>query len=551
MYQIRQGNNILYDLRDDELVLENPELNLEVNKVGSLSFSIYPNHPHFNKLEKLSSKLTVLKDNAVIFMGRIISDEQGLYNNKKIECEGVLGYLNDSIVRPYTFNGTPAEHFTNLFNNHNSQVTEDQKLKIGTITVTDPNDYIVRSSINYSSTWDVLNEDLINKLGGYLSVRYEADGVYVDYLEDFDDTSTQVIEFGENLIDVLVKNDAIDVYTAVIPLGAEVESEDGTTERLTIRSVNNDLDYLINQEAYDKYGFIVAPVDKTTWDDVTVASNLKTKATAFLNNEAVMLKSSLELSATDLNLVDKNIESFFIYEYVRFKSKVHNVNEIYLLTKITIPLDKPENMKINLGKETSSLTGLELSNKNSINNAINRVDKIEKAYSLENDKMTDLENSLREEVQTNITSIQQSQEEILMTALENYVATSDFQTFQEQVSTEFSQTTEDFNFLFNNITSQITTIDGNTQQQFQEISKYIRFVDGNIILGESGNQITLKIENDRIAFIQNNNEVAYFSNNKLTVLDGDFLNSLRIGNFAFKPRANGNLSLVYVGGEQA
>ena len=264
-----------------------------------------------------------------------------------------------------------------------------------------------------------------------------------------------------------------------------------------------------------------------------------------------MLKSSLELSATDLNLVDKNIESFFIYEYVRFKSKVHNVNEIYLLTKITIPLDKPENMKINLGKETSSLTGLELSNKNSINNAINRVDKIEKAYSLENDKMTDLENSLREEVQTNITSIQQSQEEILMTALENYVATSDFQTFQEQVSTEFSQTTEDFNFLFNNITSQITTIDGNTQQQFQEISKYIRFVDGNIILGESGNQITLKIENDRIAFIQNNNEVAYFSNNKLTVLDGDFLNSLRIGNFAFKPRANGNLSLVYVGGEQA
>ena len=113
------------------------------------------------------------------------------------------------------------------------------------------------------------------------------------------------------------------------------------------------------------------------------------------------------------------------------------------------------------------------------------------------------------------------------------------------------ETAEDFNFLFNNITSQITTIDGNTQQQFQEINKYIRFVDGNIILGESDNQITLKIENDRIAFIQNNNEVAYFSNNKLTVLDGDCLNSLRIGNFAFKPRANGNLSLVYVGGEQA
>ena len=316
MYQIKQGDYVLYDLRDEDLILENPILDLEINKVGSLSFSIYPNHPHFDKLNKLTSKLTVLKDSTVIFMGRMISDEQGLYNNKKIGCEGVLGYLNDSIVRPYSFSGTPEEHFKNLFNNHNEQVTEEQKLKIGVITVTDPNDYIIRSSIDYKSTWDVLNEDLINKLGGFLKVRYESDGVYVDYLEDFEDTSTQVIEFGENLIDVLVKNDAMDVYTAVIPLGAEIESEDGTTERLTIKSVNNGLDYLINQEAFNRYGFIVAPVEKTTWDDVTVVSNLKTKGTNFLNNDAIMLKSSLELSATDLSLVDKDIENFFIYEYI-------------------------------------------------------------------------------------------------------------------------------------------------------------------------------------------------------------------------------------------
>ena len=170
MYQIKQGDYVLYDLRDEDLILENPTLDLEINKVGSLSFSIYPNHPHFDKLNKLTSKITVLKGGTVIFMGRMISDEQGLYNNKKIECEGVLGYLNDSIVRPYSFSGTPEELFINLFNNHNEQVTDEQKLKIGIITVTDPNDYIIRSSIDYKSTWDVLNEDLINKLGGYLSV---------------------------------------------------------------------------------------------------------------------------------------------------------------------------------------------------------------------------------------------------------------------------------------------------------------------------------------------------------------------------------------------
>ena len=56
----------------------------------------------------------------------------------------------------------------------------------------------------------------------------------------------------------------------------------------------------------------------------------------------------------------------------------------------------------------------------------------------------------------------------------------------------------------------------------------------------------LHIENNRIGFLDDGAEVAYFSNKKLNVTDGHFLNSLRIGSFAFVPRANGNLSLMKV-----
>lgn len=542
MYQIKLGSYVLYDLRDEEFILENPELNLEVNKVGSLSFSIYPNHPYFDRINKLSSVITVLKNNNIIFQGRVISEEQGLYNSKKFECEGVLGYLNDSIVRPYSFTGTPEEYFTNLINNHNNQVTEAQKLKIGTITVTDPNDYITRSSINYASTWDILNEDLINKLGGYLKVRYESDGTYIDYLSDFNDTSTQIIEFGENLIDVLVKNDALDVYTAVIPLGAEIQNDDGTSEKLTIKSVNNDLDYIVNQEAFNKYGLIFAPVENTTWDDVTVASNLLTKATNYLNNQAVMLKSSLELSAIDLNIVDSSIENFFIYEYVRFISLIHNINERYLLTKITIPISNPENMKITLGKEISSLTGIEMGNKQNIDKVIERVGRIESNYKNEDGRL----NEIREEIITNTTSIQQNQEEILMTALENYTSKTEFETYQSEITSQFQQTSDNFQFNINNVVSQINSVNDNTQQQFQEIATYFRITADGTELGKSDSDIILRQSNDRISFIQNNTEVAYISDSTLYITDAHFLVSIRIGNFAFKPRANGNLSLVKV-----
>lgn len=551
MYQILLGNTIFYDLRDKDLLVENPVLNMGVNKVGTLKFKAYPSHPYFNTIQNKKSKFAVTKNGKTIFKGRMASEDQGIYNSKNIEVESDLAYFNDSIVRPYEFNGTPAEHFTSLVTSHNSQVTDDQKFIVGIITVTDPNDYIVRSSENYESTWQVIKGDLLDKLGGYLRIRYEDDGTYIDYLEDFDDTSTQVIQLGENLLDVLVKNNAAEVYSVVIPLGKqqeEVKDESGAVvtpkRRLTIESVNNGLDYLVNQEALDNYGWIVAPVQQTTWDDVTVAANLLTKGQRYLDNTAVMLKSTLEVKAVDLNVTDKNIEAFFIYEYVRFVSEKHNINERYMLNSITIPLDRPENMQVVLGNETSSLTGIQMGSGTKVDDLINRIESVEANYVINADVSSIVDTAI-----TNNTSILQSAEEIIMSALQDYVTTGDFETFQNTVSTQFTQTAEDFTFNFNNLVSQITTVEGETQQQFQEINKYIRFEDGNIILGESGNEITLKIENDRIAFIQNNTEVAYFSNNKLTVTDGDFLNSLKIGNFAWKPRANGNLSLVYVGGD--
>lgn len=127
-----------------------------------------------------------------------------------------------------------------------------------------------------------------------------------------------------------------------------------------------------------------------------------------------------------------------------------------------------------------------------------------------------------------------------------YVTATDFGTYQTEVSTEFTQTNNAFNMGFTTLDGKIAGVDADTSAEFTEIYKYIRFVDGDIILGEAGNQITLKIENDRIGFWQGTTEVAYFSNNKLTVTDGNFNTSLQIGNFAFKPRTNGSLAFSKV-----
>ena len=94
------------------------------------------------------------------------------------------------------------------------------------------------------------------------------------------------------------------VFTVLIPLGARTENEDGTEgPRLTISSLYQDeRDYLENTTAVNLFGRIVRT---NVWDDVTVASNLRTKGQTFLN-AGVEMAVTLSIKAVDLNLLDVN-----------------------------------------------------------------------------------------------------------------------------------------------------------------------------------------------------------------------------------------------------
>ncbi len=394
MYIIKCDDYILHDPRYESLYVTNPKLDLEVNKNGTASFKIYPSHPYYDQLKKLKSVISIYQDNNIIFKGRIIEDELGFYNEKQVSVEGVLAYLLDSIHEPFEYQGGLTEFFTKLINNHNSQVEPFQKFKIGQVTVTDPNDYINRSSEDYLTTKEIIESRLIETNGGYLRVRYEEDGNYIDYLTDFEDTATQTIEFGENLIDLKQKTEATNIKTGIIPLGAKLKDSSGndTNARLTIESVNNGSKYLIDNDMVEEYGKILEPV---IFDDVTIASNLLTKGEQALN-EKIKLSNTIELTAIDLNHVDKDIESFHFCDYIRILSSPHNINKRYLLKKISMDLSNPQNTKITLGETFKTLTDINISNNKGNSDLIVTLNKINNDY-ISN---SDVVNIINDSVQT-------------------------------------------------------------------------------------------------------------------------------------------------------
>ena len=556
MYRINYDDFLLHDLQvpsEHGYYLINPILKEEVNKVAELEFEIKSTHPNFSRLEHLVPSIELKKDGKTIFKGRIKREKQDMNKSKQVICESILAFLFDSVVRPYTFQGSPEDLIKFFVDNHNSQVDVDKQFKLGKTTGAnlDPNEYINRSNTNYSNTYDEIQDKLLN-IGGYFYVRYEDDGNYLDWVDDFTDdvgqiVSLQVIEFGNNLKDITVENDASNTYSVVIPIGAEIENEDGTKTKLTIASVNEGLDYLINEAALNKYGWIVAPIEKTTWKDVTVAENLKTKGQELLDQQGVMLKSTLELNAIDLNVIDGAIDSFEMYQYVRVQSTPHGISKIFLLTKKETPITKPDNMTITLGETKDTLTGIQMNN----DKVIKEVGFIIADYEVNKELINQEINEIRQEVINNTSLIEQTDEQIRLDVSKEYVSTGTFDEFKETTETQFTVQADGIEAKFSEMVLMVENVEGETQAQFRELASYIRGYQNEegqpvLDLGALTSDIMLRQTNNRIQFLQSGAEVAYVSNNTLYITDGIFLNSLRVGNFAFIPRANESLDFKKV-----
>lgn len=374
MYRVYCNNSPLYDLRDEDLVLISPIVKIGENTAGSFEFSILPKHPHYEEVNELTSVITAYDGDEEIFCGRVVEITKDLYNRKKVICEGELAYFNDSIQRPARYQGlTVRGYLETLVNIHNQQVKNqgiDKTFKVGAVTVQDKNDYIYKYT-NWESTLEVIKTDLLKTYGGYLRIRKENGVRYLDYLADYPNTNTQVIEFGSNLLDFTHDMVASDIVTAVIPLGARLEDVtevEGLDAYLTIKDVNGGVDYVYSQEAVKSYGWIFKTVK---WDDVHVADNLLKKGKEYLT-DIQFAQITLTVSAVDLHMLHVDMERIKVLDEIRVTSSPNGLDRFFPVSEMTIYLDKPSNNKLTLGTSYSknSLSTKTESNMTSIKDKI-------------------------------------------------------------------------------------------------------------------------------------------------------------------------------------
>lgn len=532
MIQVYADELLVYDSRLPDYALIELKAEMGLNKGGAAFITMPQGHPAYDSFVSYRTLVTIYRDGVLDFRGRALYPSDDFLKNRTITCEGERCFFRDGVMRPYAYQDGPANIFTSVVGLYNAQVEAFKQFVVGEITVTDPNNYINLENETAEPFSDTLNK-LVERCGGYITFSTNEEGQRViNWLADVNYLNNQVIEFGENLLDFSRTDENTDLATVIIPYGAKNET---TGAYVTIESVNDGADFIQDYDAVALRGVIAKAV---YWDDITEPANLLAKAQQWLAENKLII-TALELTAVDLSILDKSIDTFREGDVIRVRSKPHGVDDDYRLTERKPNYLNPADDRVVLGKNIATLTGL--STAGDRQNALS-VQKVERSAKADYDLNTA---AVIEETKATLTSlIQQTSEELRLEVAEQY-ATNDELT--SAISTTMTQLSDSFNFLFTELQTAVDANDDAARTQFTEIYKYIRFEDGNIILGESGNEITLRIENDRISFLDDGAEVAYFSNKHLVVIDGNFLNSLQVGAFSFLPRANGNLSLTKVG----
>ena len=207
---------------------------------------------------------------------------------------------------------------------------------------------------NFGVTWDILQSELTDVYGGYLVVRYSADGKtrYLDYLdgERITDENPQTVEFGVNMLDLNNYVKADNIVTRVIAVGYQTKGWWIFKSTKTIQETAND------KAAQSVYGIITRVI---VIDGKSITRQKLLDAANEELRKNLRYYDGIEVSAIDLHDAGIDTERLGWMKKTRIVSKPHGIDTPLALTKVVEPLDAPDKKKFTFGTSFYSISDLQ------------------------------------------------------------------------------------------------------------------------------------------------------------------------------------------------
>lgn len=412
-----------------------------------------------------------------------------------------------------------------------------------------------------ADNWNIsLRNDISEDHGDTLYYGKDLEGIEVK--EDWSNVCTKILPTGSDGLTLPELYVTADVqyktpYTRTLEFPTELEDDEKTDETLVKELRQNAINYL-NENQYPRVSYTVNSNIKQNMEIGTIVHvkhplvNIKTEVLEYthdINNDRVTsltfgnyapdVKTKFETYKDKINEINQNISSQQAVidkqtKIINTKNTLGKVvvgeNEIFILDKI--PKEQAKNVwRWGLGGLGFSSSGME----GPFTIAMTQDGEINADFITTGSLNVARINGLNGE----ITSVVQSNNSTLKNEINNNTQLQITQA-QNNLRLEWSG---DINNA-QNASNQYT--DG----QIADIHKYIHFDDGKIYLGTDASPFKVIISNEKIAFMEDNSEVAYISNNKFNFEQGSLnlkegQSTFDLGNWHFVPQSNGNLSLKY------
>ena len=344
------------------------KLNLRKEGIDDVSIKMNVNNPGWLKMHPKRTLVEIYNERTgnYIFKGRVLKptrkmNETGIFT-KTFACEGRLAYLHDSEQTWEKVQDTTiADFFKKLIENHNEQVELYKRFKVGRVTVKNNTDNVYRY-IGYGSTYDEIKEDLMDSLGGYLQLRDEPDGTYIDYLEEIGEVREEPIHLKNRLQSFESEIDPTEVITRIRVLGATIdeELEDGSEEtqavsspRITMASVNNGKDYIVDEALEKEFGIQYGTI---IYDDVRDPNTLLNRAKSFRDAQQ-SAKISYSITALNIDLIRTDVEALVLGNTYPIMANIEfNTVEYLQIVEMTIDSENLQKHQLTVGSTFKTLT---------------------------------------------------------------------------------------------------------------------------------------------------------------------------------------------------
>ena len=163
-------------------------------------------------------------------------------------------------------------------------------------------------------------------------------------------------------------------------------------------------------------------------------------------------------------------------------------------------------------------------------------------------KIDNVETSLQKTISEQATTIEKNNEEILLTALTNYVGTGEFEKYKQDVTAQLSIKSDEIVASFTDTANKANTLDGDVGDIKTKLEKYFSFSNNGLVIKCGEGVMQLVLDNDIIRFEKDGVQfgswdgVDFHTGNVVV----DVYEKAQFGNFAHVPRSDGSLSVLKV-----